>query len=577
MSPAERGRGSKGGGPKKSGGSRKTPARKTSARRPKQAPSFVEPTVGSTIASYRIEEVIGRGGMGVLFRAEDQRSATRGRHVALKVLSPSLAGDDRFRRRFERESQMAASLDHPNIVPVFEAGEDAGVLYIAMRYVEGQDLHAFLQGRGPLEPDLAVGIVAQVAAALDASHAQGLVHRDVKPANILVVGGDAAAPHVYLTDFGVTKRTESRSGLTATGQFVGTVEYVAPEQIEGRQVDHRADIYSLGCVLFECLTGSAPFAREQDAATLWAHLSEPPPPPTSRRPELPPAIDAVIERALAKSPDDRYGTCRELVEAARGALREGRRRAAPPPAPTSPAGPVPDPSPARMPVPSPPPPVTAPRYASSPGITPPAGYPQTAPRTGLSTPWIVTLAGGAVALVILIAIVLSLGGGNGGDTPGGDTPGGGFPNPAEQQLLGRIPASLQTPACTRATEAVPGATGAVDCFTDTPQLLTYAQFSDAGSMNAAYQERVAQAGVASETGDCSQGQPSEDSWVDAAGAQNGRLLCFTNEVGAPAVVWTHDEHLILGEASRPAGDPVALYEFWTGIADYSATAPTPGA
>ncbi|MGH2684292.1 MAG: serine/threonine-protein kinase, partial [Actinomycetota bacterium] len=326
MSPARRGSGEEPGTPKRKTPARKKPTaprkaagRKPSAPRKRAAPgAFTEPAVGSTIGSYLIEAPLGRGGMGVLFRAADQRPATKGRRVALKVLSPSLAADDRFRRRFERESQMAASLDHPNIVPVFEAGEDAGVLYIAMRYVEGEDLHAYLARTGPLDPAAAIALLSQIGAALDAAHEHALVHRDVKPANILVVGSDGpGAPHVYLTDFGVTKHTTSRSGLTATGQFVGTVEYVAPEQIEGRELDGRADVYSLGCVMFECITGSPPFARERDAATMWAHLSEPPPSATAKRPDLPKAIDAVIERALAKSPDDRYGTCGEMMDAAR--------------------------------------------------------------------------------------------------------------------------------------------------------------------------------------------------------------------------------------------------------------------
>jgi hypothetical protein len=314
-------------------------------------------------------------------------------------------------------------------------------------------------------------------------------------------------------------------------------------------------------VLVECLTGSPPFSREQEAATLWAHLSDPPPPISERTPSLPPAIDAVTERALAKKPGDRYDTCRELVDAARAALRAepaGRVAPPPPPGPITPVSPVPPtPSPAT------PPQTPQPVYTTSPGATPPAGSPQTG--RGISTGWIVTIAIGAVALIGLVALIVALSS-NGGGGGGGPGP---FPNAAERQLLDRIPQSLQTPACTRASEAAPGSVAGVDCFTDTPQLLIYSSFSDGAAMQRAYDARVAEAGVPRDSGDCSQGQPSEDTWVDPAGTQDGRLLCFTPATGIPTIVWTHQEHLVIAEASRPAGDAVALYEFWTGIADYS--------
>ena len=272
---------------------------------------------GSEIAGYRIEALIGRGGMAVVYRAEDMRL---GRKVALKLLSPQLADNDQFRQRFIMESRLAASLDHPNIVPIYEAGEADGQLFIAMRYVLGSDLKALLTAEGgPLPDDRTLRLVGQIGDALDSAHRAGLVHRDVKPGNILVVGDQehssiARGDHVYLTDFGLTKRTtELSAGLTGTGHFLGTVDYVAPEQIQGKPVGPGTDIYALGCVLYECLTGRLPFHRDDDAALLWAHLSEMPPPITGIRPELSGAVSAVVARAMAKDPAHRYQSCRDLV------------------------------------------------------------------------------------------------------------------------------------------------------------------------------------------------------------------------------------------------------------------------
>ncbi|MFF3213253.1 serine/threonine-protein kinase [Streptomyces sp. NPDC002886] len=271
---------------------------------------------GRRIAGYVVEAEIGRGGMAVVYRAHDVRLD---RTVALKLLAPELARNDVFRQRFAHESKVAAAIDHPHIVPVFEAGETDGLLYIAMRYVPGQDLRAMLDRTGPLPVDAAARIAGQVASALDAAHAHDLVHRDVKPGNILVAGGtDSEHPeHVYLTDFGLTKKSLSLTGFTSVGQFVGTLDYVAPEQIAGKPVDGRCDVYSLGCVVYEMMAGAPPFQRDEDMALLWAHQYDPPPPLTSLRPDLPPGVDEVLARALAKTPEDRWGSCLEFT----GALR----------------------------------------------------------------------------------------------------------------------------------------------------------------------------------------------------------------------------------------------------------------
>jgi serine/threonine protein kinase len=273
------------------------------------------PDVGSTLGQYRLTEVLGRGGMGVVYRAQDLRLE---RSVALKLLSGALSDDVRFRKRFLRESRLAASTEHPGIVPIYDAGEIDGLLYIAMRYVEGSDLARLLREEGALEPERAVDLVAQLAAALDAAHEHGLVHRDVKPSNALI-GANGAHESVYLVDFGITEDLQSSERLTETG-MLGTGAYLAPERIRGERVDGRADVYSLGCVLFECLTGEVPFPRSSEVAELYAHLEDEPPRVSDRRPGLPAELDAVVRRALAKDPDDRWQTGAELAEAARAAL-----------------------------------------------------------------------------------------------------------------------------------------------------------------------------------------------------------------------------------------------------------------
>jgi hypothetical protein len=270
---------------------------------------------GSRVAGYRLEAQIGQGGMAVVFRAHDERLD---RQVALKILAPALAADEAFRQRFIRESRAAAAVDDPHIIPVFEAGEAAGVLFIAMRYVGGGDMRTLMDREGPLSAGRAAAIVSPVASALDAAHVAGLVHRDVKPANVLVDTRPGRPDHVYLSDFGLSKG--AASSLTGTGQFLGTLEYIAPEQIEGKSVDGRADEYALACAAFELLTGAPPFRGDEAMAVMYAQLSEPPPLLTSRRPDLPPAADQVFARALAKAPADRYASCRGFADALRAAF-----------------------------------------------------------------------------------------------------------------------------------------------------------------------------------------------------------------------------------------------------------------
>ncbi|MGH3153731.1 MAG: protein kinase domain-containing protein [Streptosporangiaceae bacterium] len=271
---------------------------------------------GSRLAGYLLEEEIGAGGMAVVFRAHDERLD---RPVALKVLARPLAADEGFRQRFLRESRAAAAVDDPHIIPVYEAGQAGGVLFLVMRYVSGGDVRGLLRREGPLPPARAAAIISPIASALDAAHAAGLVHRDVKPANMLVDARPGRPDHVYLSDFGIAKGSSSVQ-LTRPGLYLGTVAYMAPEQIDGRDIDGRLDQYALACAAFELLSGSVPFERDQDMAVIHAHLSQPPPPLSARLPRLPPAVDQVLARALAKRPEDRYPSCGAFADALRSAF-----------------------------------------------------------------------------------------------------------------------------------------------------------------------------------------------------------------------------------------------------------------
>jgi serine/threonine protein kinase len=357
--------------------------------------------VGSVLGGYRIDGVIGHGGMGVVYRATQLRLQ---RTVALKVIMPALASDLSFRERFERESRLAASIDHNHVVPVYEADEVDGLLYIAMRYVDGKDLRALIESEGPLDPARVARLIAHVSSALDAAHARGLVHRDVKPGNILVAGR-GAEEHAYLTDFGLTKSV-SEAGLTKTGQWVGTLDYAAPEQINNGPVDARTDVYALGCVLYQALTGQVPYVRDSDVAKMYAHLHDPAPMVAEVRPEVPDALGHVVTRAMEKDPGQRFPSAGDLgrgaVAAAAGSAHPPPERsvatgdAAPPtvaaPGPTAPASQPHTPTPQPQPQPRTPTPPThaAPVFAQTP---PPAAAPASSNRGLLIA---------AVALLVVI-------------------------------------------------------------------------------------------------------------------------------------------------------------------------------
>jgi serine/threonine protein kinase len=386
---------------------------------------WTELSAGDDFAGYRIERRLGRGGMGILYLAVEPGLDRR---VALKLIAPEAATEEVFAKRFAEESRIAASIEHPNVVPIYSAGEERGVPYIAMRFVAGSDLGRRIDRDGKLDPDHAVALIAQVGNGLDAIHAAGLVHRDVKPANVLL-SGEEGEEHAYITDFGVARNVATQSGLTQTGRFVGTLDYVAPEQIAGGPVDARVDVYALGCLLFKLLTGRVPFPREGEAARLYAHLNDPPPAPSLYEPAVSMALDDVVIRAMSKAPEDRYPSAGDLGRAAIAALSgapvavpertvatgaaatvEPRTMALAPTEPTvesAPEGPAP-------------PPTDETAVEVSPSIGGKGSTTHSAKHAGRRR---LMMAGGVGALVVaaIVAVVLASSGGGGGDSASGDT------------------------------------------------------------------------------------------------------------------------------------------------------------
>ncbi len=339
-------------------------------------------TPGTLFGGYRIDSYVARGGMGVIYQATQ---LTLQRTVALKLVAPELAYEESFRERFKREAQLAASLDHPNILPVYEAGEIDGQLFLAMRFVVGTDLDSLIRRERALAPERAIRIIEQVAAALDAAHGRGLVHRDVKPGNILIAE-EYGEERAYLTDFGLTKSTATAANLTRTGQMVGTLDYVAPEQVQGGTVDGRVDTYALACVLYQAVTGAIPFDRPSDVAKMMAHVMDPPPSAAAVAPTVSPELDAVIRRGMAKKPEDRYGSSGEFARAARAAAAVA----------AGPGG-------------------AGQSEPTAVGVPAPGKIAAEPPRQGLLSGRRPIYLGGAVAvLIIAVIIVVAVGGGGGG-------------------------------------------------------------------------------------------------------------------------------------------------------------------
>ena len=393
---------------------------------------MAELSPGSVVAGYRIEEVAGRGGMGVVYRATQ---LSLDRPVALKAIAPELAGDVMFRERFKRESRIAASIEHPNVIPVYEAGEGEGLLYLTMRYVEGTDLRAVIEAHGSLEPARAARLVAQVAAALAAAHRRELMHRDVKPANVLI-DRDGEREHAYLTDFGIARHVTATSGLTQTGSVIGTLDYLAPERMIDGGGDARADVYALGCVLFQVLTGAVPYPRDNEVAKMYAHLNAPVPDARELDETVPDVLAELAMRAMAKEPDDRIDSAAELAERLLDAA-EPRAGAAPASLPAAPPIPEAPPTIAAATGPAPTEPAATEAGVTEPAPTEPdATEPAAGPtattgiegrssegggrrRPGLA---VAAVVGGALAVTAVVVVLLSGGSDGGGERKAGAQP-----------------------------------------------------------------------------------------------------------------------------------------------------------
>lgn len=533
--------------------------------------------IGTEVAGFRIDSVLGRGGMSVVYIAEQIRL---GRKVALKVLTTELAWDEQFRERFVRESHIAAAIDHPNIIPIYDAGEADGLLYIAMRFVQGPDLKEILK-RGNVGLGRTIFLIEQLASALDSAHTHSLVHRDVKPGNILL---EESTDHVYLTDFGVAKQTTAR-GLTSTGHFLGTVDYAAPEQIEGGHVDARTDVYALGCVLYECLTGSPPFSQGTEHAVLHAHLVDPPPSVSRVRPELPLAFDSVIATAMAKDPDDRYGSCGELARAARNAASGTARRVdgGPLPAPAqtvaSPAA-APSPPPAVV---SPETPIPAPVAAAATAApaAPLAQEPVTDEATVSKGPWLTPMKQLLLTLLLVVlaaaasgAIVYLLTRDDGAST----STASGAPQPAIHPLSELVP----SPVWQDCKETSPRA-GAVetaictqpaDATSFTPDRLELSTYASGAAVQSAYEALRRAHHVARNQGRCTGlSWTGEGIWLHnpaspgAKPAVGGSRFCYFDGSDV-VIVWTHRKfgqstHTdLLATAHEGGSDHPGLYGWW---------------
>ncbi|MGH8907524.1 MAG: serine/threonine-protein kinase, partial [Egibacteraceae bacterium] len=505
------------------------------------------PSVGENIPrlpGYHIESQLGRGSMGVVYLAEDVRLQ---RKVALKILAPSLADDQRLRDRFARESQMAANLDHPNVIPIYSAGEADGLLYIAMRYVDGRDLRSLLETEGPLTLERTATIVAQVAGALDAAHDHGLIHRDVKPANILI-DSRKGQEHCYLSDFGITKSLSSGGGLTATGQFIGSIDYISPEQIQGGPVDGRADVYALGCVLYQCLAGVAPHQREESAAVLWAHVHDAPTPVTTLRPGLPSEVDRIVAMAMAKRPEDRYATCGELATALRAAVGPG---SAPGSHGATAVQPIRNPAKA-----------TGGQFPSDPKTSafalklphPPGSPPATAQRQTRRWPVLLGSAAATAAVAALIVVLIqwlssrSL-------------------NAEERRLVDEVvPTTFQSTCARYVAEdgSVSDVLAAVRC---TPNggadQATFTLYVSQSALDSAYGRAVTEAGISPNTGDCRIDYQAEHEYT-GEDDRAGRLLCYRDE-GQSLIVWTEEGFPTLMSASRTDGEQ--LYQWWEALVE----------
>jgi hypothetical protein len=461
---------------------------------------------GMTVGEFVIGSVAGRGGMGVVYRA---RQREPDRVVALKVIAPELAGDPTFEARFKSEGQIAARIEHPNVIPVYAVGEDRGTLYIAMRFVVGTDLRAVIEAEGRIEPDRAAVLIAQVAQALDAAHGYGLVHRDVKPANVLLAA-QGGREHVYLTDFGLTRHVAASQAMTATGALVGTVDYVAPEQVRGERVDARTDVYSLGCVLFHSLTGRVPYPESNQIAKLYAHDSRPPPSALECVPGLPAGLDDVIARAMAKNPDARYQSAGDLGAAALAAVGAATRSHA----------------------------------ERTVGVGEAAPPPRRS-RTPSASRRRLLVAAAAVATLLAAAAVVALSVGGTSRKTGTSAASAGRSTPAPR-LLALIPPVTRA-NCKPAAQGVadPSATASLECGLAGLDVV-YQKFPNNTVMNQWYALTRENARLSPASGTCTAGAFHGESRLTVNGAARGRYLCLLD--GGEPRLYETDERFGVGTA-----------------------------
>ena len=560
------------------------------------------PRVGADFASYRIQGVLGRGGMSVVFRADNMRL---GNEVALKVLSAELSENDAFRERFVRESRLAASINHPNIIPIYDAGEEDGLLYIAMRFVAGADLKTLIRQEGPLSLRRSAELISQVARGLSVAHQRGLIHRDIKPANILTerAGGDGeTVDHAYLADFGLMKHQVSRSGLTDTGQFLGTVDYVAPEQVEGRQTDHRADVYSLGCVLYECLTGSVPYPRESDVAVLFAHVQDTVPahhrpaarPDVGDRRDLRPG-DGEAPRAPLRQrgrPLPRpVGARRRLPLLATSGRRASTTEPTIPPGQTSALRRVARRRPRR---PSPPPRSRPPAPPGDSGRGG-GGAPPRAPR-GRPSALVIALVVALAAALGVIAFQLTTGSDSGSSSgpgttasPSGTTapPTGGTGTTAPiggPVQAGDLRLAMPKNLLAQCTNVPPAgaALASLSCSAPSNSAITYdvSMYPDTAAVQAVFKTLLASQGIKTNTNGCTKRNwNGERAWTHPTGSLGGHVACYLDANGDSVIMWTHmskndknappqpDHRDILGIARQHTqlpGELLTFWKFWSG-------------
>ncbi|ULE31349.1 serine/threonine-protein kinase [Mycobacterium sp. IDR2000157661] len=532
--------------------------------------------VGSQLGPYRLRRLLGKGGMGEVYEAED---TVKDRIVALKLLPESAAHDPVFRKRLQREAHAAGRLQEPHVVPIHDYGEIDGLLYVDMRMIDGTDLRKMLDDRGPMTPSRAVAIVKQIASALDAAHESGVMHRDVKPENIILTGDDFA----YLVDFGIANAASDEK-LTQLGTAVGTYAYMAPERFTNDEVTHRADVYALTCVLHECLTGTQPFTGDSVSAVITAHLMQPAPRPSRQRHGVPPAFDTVIARGMAKNPQDRYASAGELAAAANHALTQRdqdqaatilQRSAAATPYPPPPPPPAQRPAPIHR---TPPP---GPVWA---GVPPPPGPPPGMPGPPRSrTPWIPIAAAAGVLVLVLGALGIWL-------AVGPDDPASGIassatseptmtserttartprtapaPNPDsfDAKLLGLLPRGYEAGACEPVRPPAAGSLATVDCGQASPDggpaNARYSLYADQQALDRAFDESVAANSELVQCPDSGVESPSTWHYTATPDTVEGRIACGVYN-GNQDVTWTKNGDLVLGDAQSQ--NLVDLHNWW---------------